>query len=316
MRLVELGQGGLEVAALALELLHVGHGLVVLALGQRVDGTELLAAALEALDAGTQGLALVVGQLLIRRLGSEPELRGELVELALGVGGGVAHLLRGHLRRRHGLAGLPQPRLQLGLLVRERAQRGGGLLPALRVALELGGQRVAAGAHGAAGGLQGARGALAVARRRGVALGARAQALQVVAAPGALGLGALGQAPFGAQVGEQLGPAHRPGPLVRRLAAARDHPLRPAQPLGGLADRAGGAPQRHVGLLAGGVGGAHGGARALARVPGGGLLGHRCLGAGDQLVAPAALLEHALGAALGGLPELAARAVERAPRSA
>jgi hypothetical protein len=47
---LELGQGGLEVGALRLELLDVLDGLLVLLLGERVDRSELLAAAGEAVD--------------------------------------------------------------------------------------------------------------------------------------------------------------------------------------------------------------------------------------------------------------------------
>ena len=49
---LELGEGGLEVAPLGLELLDVRDRLLVLLLGEGVDGAELLAAALKALDAG------------------------------------------------------------------------------------------------------------------------------------------------------------------------------------------------------------------------------------------------------------------------
>ena len=74
---LELAQRGLEVLALAFELLDVLERLLVLLLRERVDRAELLAAALEALDAGGERVALAVGERLGRRLGREPELLGE-----------------------------------------------------------------------------------------------------------------------------------------------------------------------------------------------------------------------------------------------
>jgi hypothetical protein len=56
---LELGERRLEVAALGLELLDVRDRLLVLLLGERVDRAELLAPALQALDAGEQRLALL-----------------------------------------------------------------------------------------------------------------------------------------------------------------------------------------------------------------------------------------------------------------
>ena len=57
-QLLELAQRGLEVVALALELLDVLQRLLVLLLRERVDRAELVAAALQALDAGGQRVAL------------------------------------------------------------------------------------------------------------------------------------------------------------------------------------------------------------------------------------------------------------------
>src|SRR4051812_26729806 len=65
---LELGHGGLEGAALCLELLHVRARLVVPLLGERVDRTELLAPAGEALDAGLQVGSMLVLQRLVERL--------------------------------------------------------------------------------------------------------------------------------------------------------------------------------------------------------------------------------------------------------
>ena len=60
IRPAELAQRGLQVVALAFELLDVLQRLLVLLLGERVDRAELLAAALQALDAGVQRGALAV----------------------------------------------------------------------------------------------------------------------------------------------------------------------------------------------------------------------------------------------------------------
>ena len=97
---LELGQRGLQVGALLLELLHVGDRLVVLLLGQRVDRAELLAPAGQALDARDERLALLVRQRLGGGLGVEAERRGDRGQLALDLGGRVAHLLRRHLGAR------------------------------------------------------------------------------------------------------------------------------------------------------------------------------------------------------------------------
>ena len=76
----------------------------------------------------------------MRGLGLEPEAAGQLVQVALGVGGGVAHLLRGHLGGGHGLARPLQPTLELGLLLGAGLECGGGLLarggPGLELSLE------------------------------------------------------------------------------------------------------------------------------------------------------------------------------------
>ena len=85
--------------ALGLELLDVRHGLLVLLLGQRVDRAELLAPAREPLDPGAaapRARSSGSGSLGAARLEAEPA--GDLGQLALGLGGGVAHLLGGHLR--------------------------------------------------------------------------------------------------------------------------------------------------------------------------------------------------------------------------
>ena len=80
------------------------HGLFVLALRERVHRPELLAAPGESLDAREQRIALIARERLLGGLRREAKPAGDLRELALGVRGGVAHLLGGDLRVRHGLA--------------------------------------------------------------------------------------------------------------------------------------------------------------------------------------------------------------------
>src|SRR5204862_3409046 len=69
---LELRERGLEVLALSLELLDVLDGLLILALGERVDRADPLAAALQALEAQLDLLALIARQRLVWRLGAEP----------------------------------------------------------------------------------------------------------------------------------------------------------------------------------------------------------------------------------------------------
>src|SRR5918999_87763 len=102
----------------------------------------------------------------------------QLVQLALGVRGGVAHLLRGHLGAGHALARPLEPPLKLGLLLGAGLERGGGLL---------------------------ARGG---ARQREVALGPVAQRGEGARSLLALASDPLGQPLLRTQVAEQLGAAH------------------------------------------------------------------------------------------------------------
>ena len=83
----QLAQRVLEVLALGLELLDVRERLLVLVLRERVDRAELLAAALQALDAALQLGALGVGERLGGGLGLQAQPLGEAAELLAGVGG-------------------------------------------------------------------------------------------------------------------------------------------------------------------------------------------------------------------------------------
>src|SRR6185369_17967074 len=77
----QVAQRRLEVGPLALELLDVRDRLVVLGLRERVDRTQLLAPALQALDPRAQSLGLLVGEGLVGRLGRQAKPLGEPGEL-------------------------------------------------------------------------------------------------------------------------------------------------------------------------------------------------------------------------------------------
>jgi hypothetical protein len=79
---LELGEGALEVLALALELLDVGDRLVVLLRCERVDRAELLAAAGEAVDTGGELGAAIVVERLLGGLRGQAKALGDLRELA------------------------------------------------------------------------------------------------------------------------------------------------------------------------------------------------------------------------------------------
>ena len=311
---LELRQRRLQVGALGLELLDVLHRLVVLLLGERVHRAELLAAAHQALDPCEQRLALLVGQRVGGGLRLEPEAAGQLAQVALGVRGGVAHLLRRHLGGGNGLAGVLQASLELGLLLRAGLQGGGGLLAGGGPGLELLPEGIAPGRDGLACALErggrtvGVGGESEVALRSGPQGGQRASALLALAPD------ALGEPLLGAQVSEQLRAAHGLGSVVGRLAPAADHPLGAADDLLGLGRLAQRGAKRALGGLACRIGLGDRGAVALHRCAGVGLLADGPLGRGHQPVAPAELLEEPLGAAGGRLRQLAGARVEQASR--
>src|SRR5215207_1777872 len=191
---LELAQGGLEVLALALELLDMLDRFRVLLLRERVDGPELLAPAPEPLDATLEVRALGVGQRLVGGLRLEAELRRQLLELAARVLVAVARLLRPDVA-----AARLQARLDLDLLLRARAQLGGEALAGVAVGDQLRDENLHARAERFLGRLE----------HGGEPPGGRAQAL-VVAEPVALvrdpplalrslSLGALGQPPLGGE---------------------------------------------------------------------------------------------------------------------
>ena len=314
---LELRERGLEVGALRLELLDVRHRLLVLLLGERVHRAELLAAAHQALDPCLQLLALLVWQRARWRApAGSPSRPASSRQVALGVRGGVAHLLRRHLGGGNGLAGVLQPSLELGLLLRAGLQRGGGLLAGGGAGLELLPEGVAPG-------------------RDGLACAARAQRPH-----GRRRRRARGRAPLPRpQGGQRSARAPRARARCARRAAAPRAGLRaararrtasgpssgasrrrPITPLGaaddllGLGRLAQRGAQRALGRLACRIGLGDRGAVALHCCAGIGLLGDGPLGRGHQLVAPAELLEEPLGAAGGRLRQLAGPRVEQAPR--
>ena len=233
----------LEVLALGLELLDVGDRLLVLLRGERVHRAELLAAArcsrsIPRRQRSRRSSSSTLGG----GSGSRPR-RPATSQVALGLGGGVAHLLGGHLGGGHGLARPLQPALELGLLVRAGAQ-----LRRRVVARRAAAPRSASGAVAASGdrglrqppargGALGARGARRVALDAGCA--ARASALPLRRGARARALSATRL--LGAQVGDQLRPAHGVRALVRSLAAALHQPVGTANRLGGALDLAQGA---------------------------------------------------------------------------
>ena len=160
----QLPHRGLEVLALALELFHVGERLGVLELGQRVDGPELLTAALEPLHPRAQ----LRDGLLVQRLGGtpcggavlDPEALEHPGELELGLAGVVAGPLGVHLRVGDHLSGP----FELGLDPRLAGGKGGQLagaalaLPAVFAELLL--ERAEQGARTVGCGLEGRQQAL------------------------------------------------------------------------------------------------------------------------------------------------------------
>ena len=160
---------------MGLQLLDVGDGLLVLLLGKRIDRPQLLAPALQPLQAVAQLLTVLLGQRVARRLRLQSELARDLVQLSLDFGGAVPGLLSGHLGARHRLAAGTQTCLQLRFLLRADAQGGCYLLPRGGPSSKLFGQDVPACLDRRARRLQRLRGALAIPRQQLVSCGAGAQ---------------------------------------------------------------------------------------------------------------------------------------------
>jgi hypothetical protein len=239
--------------------------LVVLGLGQRVDRPQLLAAALQALDAYAQGRGRLGIERLRGRLGLEAKALGEPAQLVGGVALGIADLLGRDLGRRDRFPALAQAPLDVGLLGRARAQGGRHTLARLAIGRQLGVERFDARADRAEARGQrldelpgrGQQGAVAH-QRRGQPLDARG-ALGPVAGR------ALGHAALGRQLTLELGAAHGGLALVGSLAALLDEPRRAALLLGGLGACPIGVAQAAIGLVARGVGGLDGAGGGLDR---------------------------------------------------
>ena len=225
----------------------------VLLLRERVHGAELLAAALQPLDARPQRrVALLVRAAPASAvLGAAVERSSALrdaPQLQLGLGGLVAHALRRDLGRRDRLALAAQLDLDLRLLGRARAQLGGGLLARLPVVA-----RARARARDAvAERLAGAARARRPSRRRAARARGRPRAARAAARPAPrarpLGAAPLRLAALGGELALELRLAHR----QRTLAGARppllDQPLGAPHRLARLHARALGVAERLLGL--------------------------------------------------------------------
>src|ERR687896_49261 len=264
---LELGQRGLEVAALGLELLDVLHRPLVPPLRGRVHRAELLAPALEPFDSRLERLALLGGERLRRRLCLQPESTGDRPQLTVDLGGGVARLLGPDLRAGHRLARLHESRLEIGLLVRAGTERRGRLLSRPRAGVELRLQGVAVAGHRFPGGLERPSRPVGVGADASVAVDAAPERLEGASPLDALALDPFGESTLRSQIAEQLCAPHRLRPLLRRLAPAGDHPFAAAHVLlrlGRLPER---RAQRALRPVAGGVRLRHVGGRPLRGGP-------------------------------------------------
>ena len=251
----ELAQRGLQVVALALELLDVLQRLLVLLLGQRVDRAELLAAALQALDPGVELRALAVRRAAPRTArAARPSFVARRLSSAFGVLRVVARLLRADLAAGDLLAVLLDAGVDARLLGRALAQLGGELLAGGAVGGQLGLEDLEPDGDRLVRDLQ----------RRGEPLGDRPQrlvALQpaalVLEPPRALrpvALGALDEPLLGGDRGLDLRAALGARALVGRGAPLLDHPARVPLGLGGLVAGARGGARLAVDRVARRVG--------------------------------------------------------------
>ena len=155
------------------------------------------------------------GSGLRRGLRLEPQASGELVQLALGVGGRVAHLLRGHLGAGHGLARLLEPAWISASSWAHALSAAAVSLAYRGTPCELAVEHVAARGNRVAGGVERRGGTGGVGRQGEVALGALTESASGCArALVALALDALGEPLLRTQVAEQLGAADRLGSVL------------------------------------------------------------------------------------------------------
>src|SRR5436853_4527862 len=235
----ELRHRRLEVRALGLEVLDVRDRLLVLLRRERVHRTELLAPARDPLDAALElGSALVVEALVEgpdRGVGGiEPELAGDRAALALRLGGRVARLLRADLGRGHGLRGLAEAGLDLGLVARAGPQLGGRRLAALFVCGELALRGLAALGYSLERGAHGPGAPFGGPRKLRLRRGPPPQRLDPARTVRPSASGLLRELALGAQLGDYLRPPDGVGAVAGAPGAALDHPLGPALGLGGL----------------------------------------------------------------------------------
>ena len=293
------------------------HGLVVLLLGERVHRAELLAAAHRgARPARASDSRSSSGSALGGGLRLEPEAAGQLVQVALGVRGRVAHLLRRHLGGGHGLARALQASLELrlllraGLRARRRSPRRRRRRP--RAPAPSASRRAATASHALSSAAAARSASPARARSRSApvrrAASERARSSRSRSMRSASRCSAR-RSPSSSARRTASGPSSG---ASRRRAITHSERLHDLLGLGRLAQR---GAQRALGGLACRVGLGDRGAVALHALRGppprsrDGLLG-----GGHQLVAPAELLEQPLGAAGGRLRQLAGAGVEEASR--
>ena len=256
IRRCELAQRGLEVLALALELLDVLERLLVLLLGERVDRAELLAAALQALDAGAQRARSASASGVLGRLGREAELARRARSSSASASCAwsraccAADLAAGDL-----LAALLEPRVDARLLGGALAQLGGELLAGRAVGGELGLERLDAGRDRRA-----ARSSSAAASRSATGASASSRASRRRSCSSRRARSARSRSARSASrcsvaiARLDLRAALRARALVGRGAALLDHPAGVALGLGGLVARARGGARLAVGRVARGVG--------------------------------------------------------------
>ena len=217
--------------------------LGVLRLGERVDGPDLLAAALESLQAASQRLELLVGRLLRSVLRARcgvlrarrgslrdrgrgvPEALEHRVQLETGLLGAAAQALRCDLGHRHGLPRGPQLRLDVGLLRGAATELARHLLARCAVLCELLLERSDAPCDRVREAHEQLMEALRARRERLVSELAGTQRRERACAARALLLCALGLSALGPELALELRSTHRERPVRGRRAALLDQPF-------------------------------------------------------------------------------------------
>ena len=216
-----------------LELLDVLERLLVLVLRERVDRADLLAAALQPLDAGLELRALGLGERLGGRLGLEAEPLGEAAELRRASRGASRACWARTSPRVTSSPRCLQPRVDLRLAGGAGAQLAGQPLAGRAVGLQLGAERLGLRGDRAAGVLERGREPL----RGGRSAASRASAGLVERDPA----GALGRAR--APRARRAGARWRSRPAAAR-GARRRGPRRASCGAGRSASGRGARPRR------------------------------------------------------------------------